>query len=63
MVDNHSQTSPQPFAHLNKFLKAKNDYREAKAQVDTAENQWLSNEQEKNIFKKCKGTIKEKGYI
>lgn len=63
MSDSNTQTSQRPFAHLNKFLNANEDYRESHDSHDTDENQWLSNEQEKNIFKKCKTDIKEKGYI
>lgn len=63
MSNTHTQAAQKPFAHLNKFLSANEDYREPVNNQVQDENQWLSNEHEKNIFKKCKTDIKEKGLI
>lgn len=56
-------STQNPFAHLNKFLSANEDYRTQEDNQEQLENQWLSNEHSKNIFKKAKSDIKDKGYI
>ncbi|RIP33583.1 hypothetical protein BUZ14_10760 [Staphylococcus gallinarum] len=49
------------FAHLNKFLKKDEDYRNK--QYNDEDNELLSKSAEKNIYKKCKSSIKEKGRL
>ncbi|MCG7338696.1 hypothetical protein MHZ36_05280 [Staphylococcus sp. ACRSN] len=49
------------FAHLNKFLKKDEDYRDQ--QNNYEENDLLSKSTDKNIYKKCKTSIKEKGML
>ncbi|MEL0538293.1 hypothetical protein [Staphylococcus debuckii] len=56
-------STQNPFVHLNKFLSANEDYRTQEDNQEQLENQWLSNEHSKNIFKKAKSDIKDKGYI
>lgn len=63
MSNTDAQTVQNPFAHLNKFLSANEDYRSQDDNQENTENHWLSNEQNKNIFKKAKSDIKDKGYI
>ncbi|OEL02655.1 hypothetical protein [Staphylococcus casei] len=49
------------FAHLNKFLKKEDDYR-AQHTYDEG-NELLSKSADKNIYKKSKSSIKQKGHI
>lgn len=60
-MSNNPDEIYRKFSHVNKFLQKDEDFRHNVKQENSHE--WLSNSTDKDIFKKAKSEIKQKGHI